>query len=88
MGCFTNHKLIDASEKVEGKITKDDFRVCDFKVEDTGIFLYLKIYCSKKPKKYKGVKICLTDFVFQIFKALSYEQKKKLLKQFNMAVSE
>lgn len=88
MGFFTNHKLIEKSENIEGKVINEGFRVCDFKVENTGIFLYLKIYRSKEPKKYKGVRICLTDFVFQIIEALSSEQKKALLEQFNMAVSE
>lgn len=88
MGCFTNHKLIYSIGKVEGKIMNEGFRVCDFKVENTGVFLYMKIYCSKEPKKYKAVKICLTDFAFQILKILSPEQKKELLEQFNMAVSE
>lgn len=88
MGFFTNHKLVETGERVEGKVVSEGFRVCDFKVESSGIFLYLKIYCSKETKKYKGVRICLTDFVLQIIKALSSEQKKALLEQFNMAVSE
>lgn len=88
MGCFTSHKLIDAVENVKGSVVDNGFRVCDFEVENTGIFLYLKIYRSKESKKYREVKICLTDFVFQIIKVLSSEQRRALLEQFNMAVSE
>lgn len=82
---FTSHKLIEVTDNC---VKDGTFRVCDFKIEPAGIFLYLKIYCGKEHNKHRDIKICLTDFIFQIYKKLSVEQRKNLIAQINATVSE
>lgn len=53
-------------------------RAFDFKGEGTGIFLYMKCYCSRKQrdgKNYKIVKICLTDVIRQIWSYMSDQER-------------
>lgn len=78
MDRFVNHKLAETVE--DGNHVYDDnkFRTCDFEVTDMGVFLNLKCYCSKEPSKNRKVRICLTDFIFQIWRKLSSEQRKML----------
>lgn len=78
---FTNHKLIEINSKADNHVYDGEFRVCDFEVGNTGVFLNLKVYCGKERKKHRDVKICLTDFIFQIWKKLSSEQKRMLMTQ-------
>lgn len=77
---FVNQKLIETTEIDDNHIYDGNFRACDF-ISNTGIFLNIKCYNSREKKKFKLVRICLTDFIFQIWKSLSNEQKALLKPQ-------
>ena len=81
MGNFVNHKLVETTEVDDNNIYDGNFRACDFVVENTGVFLSIKCYNSREKKKYKSVRICLTDFIFQIWRRLTNEQKALLKPQ-------
>ena len=65
----------------------NQFRACDFEITDTGIFLNIKCYNSKERQKYRIVRICLTDILFQIWQRLSCEQQRQLEMQINTVIS-
>lgn len=81
-----NRKLIEIHDEPDNHIYDGDFRVCDFEFDNDGVFLNLKIYSGKEHTKHRDVKICLSDFMFQIFGKLPEEQKEQLRVQINSAV--
>lgn len=81
MSGFFNHKLAETVESDNHIYDDTQFRTCDFEVTDTGEFLNLKCYSSKERSKNRRVRICLTDFLFQIWRKLASEQQKELKAQ-------
>lgn len=82
MGNFVHHKLVETTEIDDNHIYDDaKFRVCDFEVGNTGIFLNIKCYNCHEKKKYKLARICLTDCIFQIWRRLTNEQKELIKHQ-------
>ena len=84
---LVNHKLIEIVEDDGNHVYDGDFRACDFDFEGTGVFLSIKCYNSREKKKYRKVRICLTDFLLQIWKKLSNEQKQAMRPQIEMVLS-
>lgn len=80
MGVLVNHKLVERVED-NHSIYDANFRVCDFDVTDTGVFLILKCYSGKEQSKHRLVRICLTDFIHQIWRGLSSKQRHLLRMQ-------
>lgn len=88
MGKFVSHKLIERTESEDNHIVDtENNRACDFDVENTGVFLNIKCYSSHETKKYRNVRICLTDILFQVWKQLTFEQKKALKLQIENVIS-
>lgn len=87
MSRFINHNLDETVE--DGNHIYDDtqFRTCDFEVTDTGVVLNLKCFCSKERSKNRKVRIGLKDFLFQIWRKLSFEQQKELKAQIDEITS-
>lgn len=82
MGQFVRHKLIERIEGGDNHIVDtENNRACDFDVENTGVFLNIKCYNSHETKKYRNVRICITDILFQVWKRLTFEQKNALKSQ-------
>lgn len=80
MSVLVNHKLVERVED-NHSIYDADFRVCDYEVTDTGIFLIFKCYNGKKKSKHRFARICLTDFIYQIWCGLSSKQRQLLRMQ-------
>lgn len=87
MRVLVNHKLVERGEG-NHSIYDADFRVCDFEVTDTGIFLILKCYSGKEQSKHRLVRICLTDFLVQIRNKLPYEKRELLKTQLYLIASD
>lgn len=79
---LVSNKLIGITEdESSNQIYDGDFRACDFEVDKTGVFIKIKCYNSREKKKYRCVRICLTDILFQIFRKLDNEQIKEIKEQ-------
>ncbi len=87
---FVNHKPVEivSSEVAVPVLNSNNERAFDFRVERTGIFIYVRCYCSKSKDKKKIVRICLIDIIKQIWNNLSDFEKSVLKPEIEKIISE
>lgn len=74
-----NHKFLETIPESAVPITNADGEpACSLNIEETGVFLYFKCFCSKEKRKKKIVKLCVADFVKQGWNCLPESQKAVL----------
>lgn len=88
MGQFVNHKLIERTEGTDNYILdRENNRACDFEFDDTGVFLNIKCFNGHESKRYRNIRICLTDIIVQVLGKLTADQKRVVIPQIENAIS-